>query len=58
MTLNAIFRYKRAGCSVGPIAGKRDGYESFSVCPRSSRRTRKEEVISSSFACSSDVGCW
>ncbi|KAK2865223.1 hypothetical protein FQN49_003786 [Arthroderma sp. PD_2] len=23
--------YKRAGCSVGPFAGKKDGYESFSI---------------------------
>ncbi|TWU71817.1 hypothetical protein ED733_001403 [Metarhizium rileyi] len=26
-----LFGYKRAGCSVGPFAGKKDGYESFSV---------------------------
>jgi isopenicillin N synthase-like dioxygenase len=27
-----IISYKRAGCSIGPFAEKRDGYESFSVC--------------------------
>jgi isopenicillin N synthase-like dioxygenase len=27
-----IISYKRVGCSIGPFAEKRDGYESFSVC--------------------------
>ncbi|KID87374.1 Oxoglutarate/iron-dependent oxygenase [Metarhizium guizhouense ARSEF 977] len=26
-----LFGYKRVGCSVGPFAGKKDGYESFSI---------------------------
>ncbi|KAM0345632.1 hypothetical protein ACHAPU_006286 [Fusarium lateritium] len=26
-----LLGYKRAGCSVGPFAGKKDGYESFSI---------------------------
>ena len=28
------YSYKRAGCSVGPFAEKKDGYESFSVRER------------------------
>jgi hypothetical protein len=30
-SVNSEYSYKRAGCSVGPFAEKKDGYESFSV---------------------------